>query len=262
MIKFIATDLDGTLLPPKTGLPNEVFSLVDKLYERGIIFAPASGRQLENLKVMFAPVLDKIAIIAENGGLAYYKGEIIYSNPTPKKSVIYALNIIRGVSGLYPLLSGANCAYYESDNEDFVATVKASYTNTQRVDDLEEVADNDILKISVWDEVPPCANHGGKILPDKIKGLRVMVSGYDWLDVSVLNANKGLALKAVLDRFKISPADCVAFGDHMNDLEMLQLAGTAFVTANAFAGLKEHIKNEVPSNADYGVINKIKEYLK
>ena len=43
MVKFIASDLDGTLLPPSKILPEEIFGLIDKLYERGIIFAPASG---------------------------------------------------------------------------------------------------------------------------------------------------------------------------------------------------------------------------
>ena len=117
------------------------------------------------------------------------------------------------------------------------------------------------MKISVWDEYPPCAEHGGKILPPKIKGLRTVVSGYDWLDVSAADANKGKALTALLNTLKIDRGDCVAFGDHMNDLELLNACGQPFVTENAFAGLKEVFKNRVPSNAEHGVITKIKELL-
>ncbi|MDE7182233.1 MAG: Cof-type HAD-IIB family hydrolase [Clostridia bacterium] len=261
MIKLIASDLDGTLLPPSKGLPEETFSLIEKLYERGIIFVPASGRQLPNLEKLFAPVLNKIAIIAENGGLCSFGGKIIFTDPTPRWGVKYALDIIRGEADLYPLLSCAGCAYYESDFAPFIQTAEKSYSNIRRAK-LDEVAEREtVLKISVWDGKPPCAEHGGKILPPQIKGLRTMVSGFDWLDVSAPDANKGKALRALMQAVGASADECVAFGDHMNDLEMLQSCGQAYVTANAFAGLKAQIKNEVPSNADFGVIKKIKEIL-
>ncbi|MDE7306213.1 MAG: Cof-type HAD-IIB family hydrolase [Clostridia bacterium] len=261
MIKFIASDLDGTLLPPSKIMPEETFALNKKLYSRGIIFAPASGRQLPNLKKLFAPVLDKIAIIAENGGIGWYNGEVVYSNPTPKDGVMRALDIIRQEKDLYPLLSCADCAYYDSDFAPFFEISKKSYTNIQRAD-LDEIARSEtVIKISVWDAKPPCAEHGGIILPPKLQGLRAMVSGYDWLDVSVSSANKGNALKALLNICNVKKNECMAFGDHMNDLEMLLESGLPYVTENAFAGLKAHIKNTVPSNAENGVIQKIKEIL-
>ncbi|MBD5631912.1 MAG: HAD family phosphatase [Clostridia bacterium] len=262
MIKLIASDLDGTLLPPSKILPEETFDIIGKLHSRGITFAPASGRQLPNLKKLFAPVLDKIAIIAENGGLVWYGGEVIYSDPTPSESVAYALDIIRKEQGLYPVLSCTDCAYYSDDNEKFVKTLLASYSSAKRVDNLNEVLkDNTVLKISVWDEIPPCAEHGGAILPPKIKGLRTMVSGYDWLDVSVTGSSKGKALEALMEKLGVDKSECEAYGDHMNDLEMLQTCGNPFVTANAFHALKAIIRNEIPSNAEFGVIQKLKEHL-
>lgn len=262
MIKLVATDLDGTLLPPHEGVPEITFEIIESLYKKGIIFCAASGRQLPNLKMMFASVLDKIAIIAENGGTVYYKGKIIYSNPTPADKILYALEIINREKGLHPLLSCSDCAYYQSKNAKFVETVHRSYSSAKHVDNLAAVTEfATVYKISVWDEQPPCATHGGIILPPKIKGLRTMVSGYDWLDVCVLNANKGEALKALMNRLGVNSDEVEAFGDHMNDLEMLQVCGHPFVTANAFAGLKEKIKNTVPSNADYGVIQKLKELI-
>ena len=46
MIKLIACDLDGTLLTPDGELPEGTFSVIGKLYEKGILFCPASGRQV------------------------------------------------------------------------------------------------------------------------------------------------------------------------------------------------------------------------
>lgn len=261
MVKFVASDLDGTLLPPDKIMPERTFDDIEKLYEKGVVFAPASGRQLPNLKELFRPVLDKIAIIAENGGIAWYRGQTVFTDPTPADGVLYALDIIREVGGLYPLLSCTDCAYYDSDYPPFVTTVLKSYSSTKKVSDLKEIVnDVTVLKISVWDE-KPCAIHGGLILPQKIEGLRAMISGYDWLDVSAPQANKGRALKALLEKLGIAREECIAFGDHMNDLEMLQAAGKAYVPANAYPLLKEQIGEIIPSNADFGVIQKLEELL-
>ena len=263
MIKLIASDLDGTLFPPHTCAPPEgTFELIEKLYNKGILFVPASGRQLPDILKIFAPVLDKIAIIAENGGLIWYMGEIIYSNPTPKEGVEFALEVIGKAEGMYPLLSCADCAYYESDNEAFIKVVKRSYSSCKKVENLHKIAaEKQVVKISVWYEKPPCAEHGGPTLQPALTGLRTIVSGYDWLDVSCLNANKGEALKALLKKLEIMPVECEAYGDHMNDYEMLSVCGNPFVTANAFKGLKDKFKNELPSNAEGGVIIRLKEHL-
>ncbi|MCD7728298.1 MAG: Cof-type HAD-IIB family hydrolase [Clostridia bacterium] len=261
MIKCIASDLDGTLLPPSKIMPEETFPLIKKMSGMGITFVPASGRQLPNLKLLFAPVLDDIAIIAENGGLCWHKGEIIYINPTPADGLLYALDIIRQTEGVYPLLSGVDCAYYESGDEQFITVLNKSYSRAKRVDNLDEIArHNTVLKISVWDKLP-AAEHAAYTLIPKIEGLRAKVSGYDWLDVSVESANKGEALKALLKKLGADKSQCAAFGDHMNDLEMLQASGHAYVTANGFHELKKLVPNIIPSNAEYGVITKIKELI-
>lgn len=261
MIKLIASDLDGTLLPPSKVMPAEAFPLIEKMYGKGVLFVPASGRQLPNLKKLFAPVLDKIAIIAENGGLVWYNGGIIFSDPTPAADVIRALKIIRGVDGLYPVVSCADRAYYEDSYPRFVETLKKSYSSETRVDNLDEIAAKETaLKISVWDDLP-AAEHGGVVLPPLIDGLRTMISGRDWLDVSVAHANKGKALNALMQHLGIKKEDCAAFGDHMNDYEMLAASGHPYVTANAYPQLKNIIGEEIPSNADFGVITKIKELI-
>lgn len=261
MIKIIASDLDGTLLPPTKIMPADTFPLIKKMHEKGMLFVPASGRQLPNLKKLFAPALDKIAIIAENGGLVWYGGEIIFADPTPSADVLRALDIIRAQKGLYPVVSCADCAYYEDDYPRFVEILKRSYSSDKLVGNLDEiVAKESVIKISVWDD-SPAAEHGGVVLPPLIDGLRTRVSGYDWVDVSVLHADKGRALCALMERLGVNKSECAAFGDHMNDYEMLSASGHPYVTANAYPPLKKLIGEEIPSNADFGVITKIKELI-
>ena len=262
MIKLIASDLDGTLLPPSKIMPPQTLDYIQRLKGMGVTFAPASGRQLPNLKKLFAPVLDKIAIIAENGGLAWADGRVIFRDPTPAAGVKYALDIIEDQEGLYPLLSCADCAYYSSDYEPFVTVLNKSYSSAKRVNDLKRVADSEeVLKISVWDS-QPCAEHGGIILPPLIKGMRAMISGYDWLDVSAPHANKGRAFDAILQYLGADRSESVAFGDHMNDYEMLCAAGKAYIPENAFPKLKESGVGEIIGpHRELSVIKKIGEIM-
>ena len=261
MIKLIATDLDGTLLDGNRRVPEEIFPLVETLYRRGVLFAPASGRQYANLKKLFAPVADKVVFICENGALVKFRGETLYLNPIKESFLKTALDEIRLHPHLNPLLCGENSAYIDSDKEPFHGYSVAAYTSCTRVDRLEEVIGRErILKIAIFDDLSATENCI-KVLPQKLPYLRTILSGKDWCDVSDPTADKGAAIRFIREKFGIKKEECVAFGDHMNDLEMLKECGTAYVTENAYPPLKALFENVVPSNDRGGVTQKIKEIL-
>ena len=57
MIKLVASDIDGTLLPEGTDKINpEIFEVILKLKEKGILFAAASGRHYCSISRLFEPV--------------------------------------------------------------------------------------------------------------------------------------------------------------------------------------------------------------
>ena len=100
MIKFIATDLDGTLLDEDKKLPEEIFSVIEELAKRNILFAPASGRQYANLRKLFAPVADKVVFICENGALVKYREETLLLDPIKETYLKDALDEIRAIPHL------------------------------------------------------------------------------------------------------------------------------------------------------------------
>lgn len=51
MVKFVASDLDGTLLlNGAQSVDESAIQYINKLVDKGVIFAPASGRQITSLK--------------------------------------------------------------------------------------------------------------------------------------------------------------------------------------------------------------------
>ncbi len=261
MVKFIATDLDGTLLSPDKTLPDEIFPLIEQLSDCGILFAPASGRQYANLKKLFLPVWDKLVFICENGALVKYKGQTVYLDPIRDIYLKDALDEIRALPHLYPMLCGTDFAYIENSDMPFFRYAMLAYTNCKKVSDLDEIiGKEDICKIAVYDEIA-AAENCIKVLPQRLPELRTILSGYDWCDISAPSANKGEAIKFIRRAFSLNKEECVAFGDHMNDYEMLLECGKSYVTENAYPPLKKIIRRTVPSNREGGVIAKLKEIL-
>ena len=75
--------------------------------------------------------------------------------------------------------------------------------------------------------------------------------------------NKGTSLQHLLDLLGISKLEeAGAFGDQMNDYEMLQTVKYGYAMANAMPPVKEVAYQVIDSNENDGVILKIKEILK
>ena len=74
--------------------------------------------------------------------------------------------------------------------------------------------------------------------------------------------DKGLAIKKVVETLHMKMEDTIAFGDSMNDYEMLQTVKYGYAMANAMPPVKEVAYQVIDSNENDGVILKIKEILK
>ena len=261
MIRFIATDLDGTLLDGDRKLPVEIFPLISALSARGVFFAPASGRQYANVKKLFAPVEDKVIFLCENGALVKYRGETLHLTPIKDRLLKGALDEIRAIPRLHPVLCGTNSAYIEDTAEPFRTISYEAYTRCEQVDDLDAVIGReDVCKIAVYDALP-AAEHCLRVLPSRLPPLRTAISGPDWCDVSAPTADKGGAIGFIRRYFSLKREECAAFGDHMNDYEMLLACGFSYVTENAYPPLKTLIPNVIPSNNEKGVLQKIGQLM-
>ena len=61
MVKLIASDLDGTLLPEGTKDINpKLYDVIRALKAKGIIFVAASGREFDTIRTVMDPVVSDI----------------------------------------------------------------------------------------------------------------------------------------------------------------------------------------------------------
>ena len=241
MIKLIVSDIDGTLLPyGKTELDAELFSLIRRLRERGVIFCPASGRQYHSLRALFAPVCDELTYLCENGALLYGPGPED-SAPVLGKTVMersMALELIHNIAALpggRPLISGANTTYVLAGDPEFEEYMRTNKGNNVGVLARPEDMPEDVIKLAAY--CPEGTSPTRHALGPKWDGLLSMASaGPDWVDFTI--ADKALGLRTLCSALGIALEDTAAFGDNWNDAPMLSLAGRGYIMAASDPNLR------------------------
>ena len=114
-IRVIVSDFDGTLLDDEKRLPEGFPALLDALEQRNIRFIAASGRQYYNIRAQLPDgMADRVDYIAENGAMTVRNNEICWVDEMPAADVTEIVQTIRQTEGAYPILCGAQCAYFEN----------------------------------------------------------------------------------------------------------------------------------------------------
>ena len=256
MIKIIFSDMDGTLLDDDSNLPQGFDEMIIKLKEHGIIFAPASGRQYFSLIRTFDKYKDDFLFIAENGTLVMYKGEEIFSSPMPYDRALDILSVGENGDNIFRVFCGKKNTYFlESQyNPTNQAELEKYFTQHKMVKKFSDVDDLPI-KISFFDHTANSANSTYPPLKAKFGDtMQVVLASAYWTDVINSDVSKGAAIQNVQKILGFKPDECAAFGDYLNDVQMLQAVTHSFAMANAHPDLKKFAKYETVSNAEYGVL--------
>lgn len=241
MPKLIACDIDGTLLRGTNQKLNpEIFDIIRKLKEKGVVFVAASGRPFLNLRRLFDPVKDDILYVAENGTLYYLNGELICTKELDRKLGLEILGEILKHPDNDILLATAYMSYTQTKNEKYIDFVKnkIKYDLTV-VDDITKVTEP-FLKIAVCDfsGIENSSDIYYKLFAHR---LNVVTSGSIWLDFIPPKVNKGTALKALIEKLSISPSNVISFGDQYNDIEMFELSGKSYAVASHAEGIEKYV---------------------
>ncbi|BDD08143.1 haloacid dehalogenase [Fulvitalea axinellae] len=259
-VRMVATDMDGTLLNSEGKVNEEFFGVFRALKEKGIKFTVASGRQYPVLRELLHPIRDELSYIAENGSVAVENDEVLFSKPLDAQTVSDLIETGRKTDGAYLLLGGRETAYIDSREPEFLEQVKKYFASYQVVDDLHDIRDREILKFTV------CNLKGAQkvsypAFEKYTDRLQVKVSSPIWMDITDLDANKGVALQALLKNHDVTPEQTMAFGDYHNDIEMLRSVKYSFAMANAQSEVKAVAQYETKSNDELGVTFALKALL-
>lgn len=258
MIKLIASDIDGTLVPDGSHELNpELYDVILKLRAKGIQFAAASGRQWLSIESIFEPIKEKVFYLSDNGAYVGCHGRSLYVNPIERKTVMDMVQDVRNMDGLDVMICGPDVIYTETDNQEFLDWMVNGYKfHVKQVEDLTRV-ESEFIKISVYRKTNVEA-HTRTLREKYADRLKITIAGDMWMDCMRPGINKGQAIKLLQDSLGIKPEETMAFGDQLNDIEMLKQAYYSFAVGNAREEVKAAARFRTDTNVNDGVLKILK----
>ena len=264
-LRLVVTDMDGTLIDDEGRVPAGLMDAVADMRDAGIVFAPASGRQLANLRAVLGSAVDDSPLIAENGSFVVHGGEEIHSDTISAQDAEAAITMTRRLvdSGhdVGAVVAGKYCAYIERSDAAFLEQTRLYYEALEIVEDLTAIPLDEVLKVAVFD-FDDVEKGSSQALTAAVPHVQTIVSGMHWTDMMSVRASKGRALAALQARLGILPEQTAVFGDYLNDLDLYDHADLGFAMRNAHPGIHAAAAYTAPANTEDGVLRTVAELLR
>ncbi|GEM76888.1 Cof-type HAD-IIB family hydrolase [Vibrio sagamiensis] len=262
--KIVASDLDGTLLAPNHKLNAYSRETLRALHDKGYTFIFATGRHHVDVASIRHSVGIPAYMITSNGARVHDQNDqLIYSQNIPE-------NLIQGVIDTIKLDPEILIHMYQNDawllsqDDEQLRDFHEAFTYT--LFDKNQAPQKGVAKIFF---THPGEDHEHLVkFENKLKQqfgqqLNIAFSTPWCLEVMAADVSKGSALKAIAESLGQTLENCIAFGDGMNDVEMLSMAGKGLVMATAHEKVFKALPNNevIGSNADDAVAHYLSEHL-
>ena len=261
MIKLIASDIDGTLLPEGTTQINpEIFEVIRKLKEKDILFAAASGRPYSSMSLLFESVKDDMIFITENGSYVCCRGYAMLENLVDWEMVREWVHEVRRIPDISFTLDTKDGLFTESHDPEFLTLMREGYRSKLTVVEDVLAEEKRVIKMAIYKGygIKAIAEH---MIPRWEERLRCAIAGDIWVDFMDKKTNKGNAVRSIQETLHISPDETMVFGDNYNDLEMIRSATESYAVGNAVEPVKEAAKYIADTNVNDGVLKVLKTLL-
>ncbi|KAF9302394.1 hypothetical protein BGZ74_005420 [Mortierella antarctica] len=123
--------------------------------------------------------------------------------------------------------------------------------------------DRNRVASEVYESLPDSlrSKAGSSDAPTAIPPISLTYSGPLFLEVSGPGVNKGLGLRQYCDGNGIARQDVAAFGDLLNDAEMLEYAGLGLCMGNGHPEMKRLADRVIGTNAEDGLAKEIESWF-
>lgn len=262
MYQIAISDLDGTLLAPNHKITQDSINGVKEWIANGKKFAIATGRHFIEAKNIQQQIDLPMYIISSNGARVHNtKGQLIHQQNLPSEIAQYICDQFSETDTQVNLFTDEH--WHANFTLPELAEIRLGEGFNCTATDLNKVDKSNIIKAFFWGERDKLELVYNKIQKKYGNKVNLTFSLNRCLEVMEANTNKATAIKAVLDSKGLNVEQCIAFGDGMNDLEMLQYVGRPIVMDNAQKALKGLLADieTTLSSKEHGVVIKLREIL-
>ncbi|RHF38545.1 Cof-type HAD-IIB family hydrolase [Collinsella intestinalis] len=259
-IKLIASDMDGTLLDENGQVPPETFGLILALRERGVRFVASSGRRYDRLCDFFSPVKDRMDFVASNGAQVFADGVQIDREVYSHLAIRRLAKTVAMFPNMHLALFDRTKSYLLDDEDKFVREVDKDLPNVERIYELPSPQVS-IIKASIFCDDGNVMDNA-YVLQRELGGLFTFApSGSSYIDVMQPGISKASGIAQVMEYHGIDASEVMAFGDAMNDYEIIRFVGTGCAMANGRPALRAVADRVIGSNVEHAVQSEMRRVL-
>lgn len=252
--KVLFLDIDGTILRPDHTIEESTKIAIKKVQEQGIETVLATGRPIHEITEL-GEELNIQSYIGYNGALALYKEKEIFAEPMSVDNVEYILEVAAQNNHDVVLYSKTTNFFTTLEGprvKKFIDTFDLKNNEVFTKENIDEILGITIMTNSETDDDLYSLEEGIHFSQVHVNGMR------HCFDVIRDKVNKGVGIQFLLDRLNIPNESAIAFGDGMNDKEMLSTVGEGFAMGNAHEDLFQYAKHRTTSVSESGVYNGLK----
>jgi len=277
-IRIIALDLDGTLLDSQKRLSDANHSALEEAASKGVLIVPTTGRFFGMMPQAIRELPFVRYAITINGAQVYDRetDTAIARDEIPIDMALELMRLLDNYDVIYDCYRSnwgwmtealqAKAADYATDAH-YLKMIR-EFRNP--VADLKEhlsktATDGNVQKIMLFARNEPVGesvtNAIIKAVNEQFPDIKVTASTWNNLEFNIATAHKGNALKRFAEHLGLTLGNCMALGDGMNDLSMIQAAGLGVAMANAHPRVLAAADQVTLSNDEDGVAHAIRKVL-
>lgn len=254
MKNLIVLDLDGTTLRnDKTVSENTINTLLDvRERENTILFATA--RPPRDAYKYVPEALRNNPIICYNGAAVVSSNnlDVIYEKQIAKKDVLKILDVCERFGYNQLSIEVNDTLYSNFDTTPFFGNAR------NEIKDLRQMEYKSAYKVIICSE-KPIDEKILKLFPQTVKG--VVTDKKTLCQIMNAESSKWVAINSLVDKIGINKENIIAFGDDVNDLEMIKNAGIGVAMGNAEEQLKKIANYITDTNVNDGVAKFLKDKI-
>ena len=260
---MIVLDLDGTLLNGERKVSERSKNYLKKLKDMGYIIVIATGRIYESINYVINGFDCVNYVITDTGASCYdtSDGHTIFNNPialetAEKFKKFYNDNFVfidvcdkhtiykySDIDEDYYFIDTTKDWDYIFNNCKEISHVSVSMKTNEQVMELYNKLKEDITELDI------------NIMQDSFADKK-------WIETIKKGCTKYKAIAELANYLNINNNEIIAFGDGLNDIDMLKKCGTGVALSNALPVVKENANFVTAYDHNHdGVIEFLKEYL-
>jgi Cof subfamily protein (haloacid dehalogenase superfamily) len=261
-IAAVLADVDGTLVTKNKALTARAIEAIEKLHERGVLFAITSGRPPRGMRMLVHPLEMRGPMAAFNGGIiAQPDMTIVDEQAVPDDCRPAVIDAIRA-HGLYVWIYRA-AEWYVTDPHAPHAQREASTVQFQPtvVPSYDGLLDRVVKIVGVSDDHNQVARCEAAVQQQFGAHVSASRSQPHYVDVTHPTANKGAVVERMSHYYQIPREQIATLGDQPNDVLMFQRSGLSIAMGNASEEVQGKATCVTASNEDEGFAKAVEDFI-